>query len=80
MRQTPTPVCSHCGTALEHDEMWRDIDISKEDGDDSEITCKDCGKVFYVQCMHDISFIQTDEDGEELINRPLNNLTGENND
>ena len=68
MSKQDRPTCSHCGTEIEEDELWSDQDISKGDGDSSKLICKnlDCGKVFYVQCTHELFFYMVDEDLEEI--------------
>ena len=66
------PVCSHCGYEFDDEETWHGKytvgEVSTGDCDDSELKCPniDCGKTFFVRCVHRIEFEQIDEDGEEI--------------
>jgi len=66
------PTCSHCGYELDDEETWYGKytvgEVSSGDCDDSKLVCpnSDCGKTFYVRCVHRIEFVMIDEEGEEL--------------
>ena len=70
--ETNNPTCSHCGYEFNDEETWyyddKIGDVNTGDCEHSELTCpnNDCGKKFYVNCIHLIKFIQTDEDGDEI--------------
>jgi predicted RNA-binding Zn-ribbon protein involved in translation (DUF1610 family) len=70
--QTTNPKCSYCGYEFDDDETWHGQYtvgyVHTGDGDDSELKCPnlDCGKTFFVRCIHLIRFDQTDKDGDEI--------------
>lgn len=66
------PKCSHCGYELDDEETWHTPHwigtVHNGDCDDSELVCPslDCKKIFHVRCLHEIKFIQVDEDGDDI--------------
>ena len=72
MKSNRSPVCNHCGYEFDAEEVWHGKYtvglVHVGDCDDSTLKCPnlDCGKTFFVRCVHEISFITTDEDGEEI--------------
>lgn len=70
--KTKNPTCIHCGYEFDEEETWHgEYQVGKVytgDCDDSELKCPnlDCGKTFYVRCIHLISFEQIDAEGEEI--------------
>lgn len=65
---TTNPTCSHCGYEFDDEETWHKGKVSNGDCDESELKCpnNDCGKTFYVRCVHRIEFEQIDEDGDSV--------------
>lgn len=72
MKRTATPKCSHCGYEFDDEETWHGEytvgEVNTENGDDSELKCPnlDCGKTFFIRCLHRIEFLQIDADGDEI--------------
>lgn len=67
------PTCPHCQYEFDTDETWHSQcldsgEVHSGDGDISELKCPnlDCRKSFNVICVHDISWIACDEDGQTI--------------
>lgn len=62
------PICSHCGTEFDDDQTWHGSDVETGDCDISELKCEnlDCLKIFYVICVHEVTFKKCDEDGDDI--------------
>ena len=66
------PKCTHCGYEFDEEEMWHGDytvgTVHKGDCDVSKLTCPsmDCGKIFHVRCEHHYTFVNVDEDEDDL--------------
>lgn len=64
------PECTHCKYEFDNEEMWygptKGDRVSVGDCDQSELVCPSCDKTFHVRCGHSYTFVNVDEDGEEL--------------
>lgn len=65
------PTCPHCGYEFDDEEIWYEgtgIYVNMGDCEDTELICPndDCKKKFNVRCIHEITFIQIDENGDEI--------------